>query len=90
MRKDIPILLVTILLLNVPIDQVSDQGWLLGPFPEGGLWQPFSPAALFDVQWFAIFEQAVNIAAILIVSTIALLLNASGLELTVKRDIDEI
>jgi SulP family sulfate permease len=78
---------LVILLLNVPIDQVSDQGWLLGPFPEGGLWQPFSPAALFDVHWFAIFEQAGNIGAILIVSTIALLLNASGLELTVERDI---
>ncbi|MCP4363423.1 MAG: SLC26A/SulP transporter family protein [Chloroflexi bacterium] len=78
---------LVILLLNVPIDQVSDQGWLLGPFPEGGLWQPFSPTALFKVQWSAIFEQAGNIAAILIVSTIALLLNASGLELTVKQDI---
>ena len=54
--------------LNVPIDQVSDQGWLLGPFPEGGLWQPLSPAALLDVQWSVIFEQAGNIAALLIVS----------------------
>ena len=75
-------------LLKVPIDQVSQQGWLLGPFAEGGLWQPFSPAALFDVQWSAIWAQAGNIAALLIVSTIALLLSASGMELTVERDIE--
>lgn len=76
-----------IVFLGVPINQVSDQGWLLGPFPEGGRWQTFSPSALFNVQWFAIFEQAGNIAAIMTVSTIALLLNTSGLELTVKRDV---
>jgi SulP family sulfate permease len=78
---------LVVLFLNIPIDQVSDQGWLLGPFPDGGLWQPFPPAALFDVQWSAIFKQAGNIGAILVVSTIALILNASGLELTAKRDI---
>jgi SulP family sulfate permease len=76
-----------VLFLNVPIGQVSDQGWLLGPFPAGGLWQPFSPSTLFNMEWFAIFAQAGNIAAIITVSTIALLLNTSGLELMVKRDI---
>jgi SulP family sulfate permease len=76
-----------ILLFNVPIEQVSEQGWLLGPFAEGGLWQPLSPAALLDVRWPAILDQAGNIAGLLIVSTIALLLSASGMELTVERDI---
>ncbi|HMP39194.1 MAG TPA: SulP family inorganic anion transporter [Roseiflexaceae bacterium] len=74
-------------LLDIPIGHIRDQGWLLGPFPAGGLWQPFPPSAVFHVAWPAIFAQAGNIAAILTVSTIALLLNTSGLELMVKRDI---
>jgi SulP family sulfate permease len=74
-------------LLGVPAGQISTRGWLLGPFPEGGLWRPFSLAALSDVRWPAILEQAGSITAIVIVSTIALLMSASGLELTAKRDI---
>ena len=78
---------LVLLLLNVPVQQISDQGWLLGPFPDEGLWQPFTPFSLSMVNWSAIGEQAGNIAAILVVSTIALLLNASGIELTVKQDL---
>lgn len=78
---------LVIWLLDIPLAQLGNQGWLLGPFPQGELWQPFSPTDLPAVRWPAIFEQAGNIAAILVVSTIALLLNASGLEVMVKRDI---
>lgn len=78
---------LVIFLLDIPITQVSDGGWLLGPFPEGGLWQPFTPANLARIQWSAIVDQAGNIAAIIIISAIALLLNAGGIELSVKRDI---
>jgi len=38
---------LVLLLFDVSIVQARDQGWLLGPFPEGGLWTPFSPADLF-------------------------------------------
>lgn len=78
---------LVIFILGVPIEVVSEQGWLLGPFAEGGLWQPLSPGALADVHWSAILEQSGNMVALLIVSTIALLLSASGMELTVEQDI---
>lgn len=76
-----------VLLFGMSMNQVSAQGWLLGPFPEGVLWRPFPLTAVSQVPWSAIFAQTGNIAALLIVSTIALLLNASGLELTVEQDI---
>lgn len=79
---------LVVLALGVPPREVLEQGWLLGPFPEGGLWQPWSPDMFHEVQWSAIVDQAGNLAAIVIVSTLALLLNAGGLELTVKRDIE--
>jgi SulP family sulfate permease len=68
------------------IEDISRQGWLLGPFPEGGLWKPVSPSQLAQVNWSAIFGQIANTITILIISAVALLLNASGLELTAERD----
>lgn len=77
-----------LLLTGTPLSEASAQGWLLGPFPEGGLWQPLTLSTLNQVDWSAIFGQIGNIGTILIISLISLLLNASGLELAVRRDID--
>jgi SulP family sulfate permease len=73
---------------NTSMAEVSAQGWLLGPFPEQALWQPFTFSDLAQVNWFVILGQIGNMATILVVSVVALLLNASGLELVVRQDID--
>ena len=73
---------------GTPVAEARDQGFFLGPFPEGGLWRPLPPALLADVEWPLIAGQAGSLAAILIVGVVALLLNASGLELAVERDVD--
>lgn len=75
-------------LTGTPVAQASAQGWLLGPFPSGGLWQPLVPSDLAHVQWTAILGQAGNLASILLVSVVSLLLNASGVELVIERDLD--
>jgi SulP family sulfate permease len=76
-------------ILKAPIAEVNAQGWLLGPFPSGGLWRfPLTPSSLSQVDWKAISGNADNLAPILIVGVISLLLNASGLELIVKKDIN--
>ncbi|MFW6182424.1 MAG: SLC26A/SulP transporter family protein [Chloroflexota bacterium] len=67
---------------------LSDGGWLLGPFPSGRLWPALSPADLRLVQWPVLAGQAVNVATIWLMSTVALLLNASGLELATDREMD--
>jgi SulP family sulfate permease len=63
-------------------------GWLLGPFPQGALWRPITLADLALVDWQAILGNAASIGTVLLVSAVALLLNASGLELTVRQDMD--
>lgn len=68
--------------------ELSDSGWLLGPFSGGRLWQPISPAELAAVEWSAIWWQLPNLLSVGIICAIALLLNATGLELTINRDID--
>src|SRR5690606_38892642 len=59
----------------------SAGGWLLGPFPSGRLWPSVTPADFDMVHWPAVAVQVTNVATIGLMSTVALLLNASGLEL---------
>jgi SulP family sulfate permease len=73
---------------NTSIAEASARGWLLGPFPQGGLWYPLTFSPLRQVNWALILGQSGNVVAILMISVISLLLNASGLELTVRNDID--
>lgn len=75
-------------LAGLSVEQLSDQGMLLGPFPEGNLLQPFPLSAFALVNWSSIFAQTVNIAIVLAISTISLLLNASSLELEAEGDMD--
>ncbi|MCB9434377.1 MAG: SLC26A/SulP transporter family protein [Ardenticatenaceae bacterium] len=67
---------------------LSAQGWVLGPFPQGGLWHPISLASLDKVHWSAIGNQAINLTTIPIMSAMALLLNGTGLELATQRDMN--
>ena len=74
--------------LGVGLSELSDGGWLLGPFPAGRLWQPVSLAELAAVEWPAIWSQLPNLVGAVVISAIALLLNATGMELALNRDID--
>lgn len=75
-------------LSGLSVAEASAQGWLLGPFPKGGLWQPLGVSSLEQVDWAVVIGQVGNVGTILIVSVVSLLLNAGGLELTARRDID--
>lgn len=77
-----------LLIAGIPIADASARGWLLGPFPSGGLYQPLTPATLALVNWGVIFQNLDKITTILVLSIISLLLNASALEVVVKQDID--
>ncbi|HEU4744855.1 MAG TPA: SulP family inorganic anion transporter, partial [Anaerolineales bacterium] len=70
------------------LDQVRDLGWLLGPFPPGALWTPPDLSLLAQVDWDLIRSQSSNIAAVALISIVALLLNASALELIAQKDMD--
>jgi sulfate permease, SulP family len=70
------------------LPEIREMGWLLGPFPEGGLWRPLDLSLLAQVDWGLITDQASNIAAVVLISIVALLLNSNALELIAKRDID--
>jgi sulfate permease, SulP family len=68
--------------------EAESGGWLLGPFPGGGLWEPHLVSAVVEADWAAVLSQAANVATVVIVAALALLLNSSGIELTMNREID--
>jgi SulP family sulfate permease len=61
---------------------------LLGPFPQGVLWRPLTPALLAQVNWRLIRGQASQVGMIVILGALSLLLNAGGIELAVREDMD--
>jgi len=75
-------------LTGTSLNLAREQGFLLGPFPAGALWQPVNYVGLLQADWSLIFSQTAQIGTILLIGVVSLLLNASGLELIVQRDID--
>jgi SulP family sulfate permease len=65
-----------------------ERGWLLGPFPAGGLWPPLGLSAMRQVDWSFLRTNAGNIAACTVLAGISVLLNATGLELATEQDLD--
>jgi SulP family sulfate permease len=67
---------------------LAADGWLLGPFPPDVAWRfGLRPETLARVDWPALLGALPLAAPAVVVSVTALLLNASGLELAVRRDI---
>jgi SulP family sulfate permease len=77
-----------LLATGIDIGEAQSAGLLLGPFPENsGLAMP-AWTRLPAESWPALLHQAPTFAAIVLVSVVALLLNASGLELVTRSDFD--
>ncbi|HZM20322.1 MAG TPA: SulP family inorganic anion transporter [Anaerolineales bacterium] len=70
------------------LEEAREMGWLLGPFPQGTLLKPLDLSLLAQVDWNLIASQLTNIFAVAIISLVALLLNASALELIAQKDVD--
>jgi len=73
---------------GISASTLSAQGWLLGPFTSGNLLQSMSLTDLTLIHWDTILAQAGSIASIMLISMVSLLLNASGIELVVRQDMD--
>ncbi len=70
------------------IDHIRQSGYLLGPFPEGGLIKPLTPAQWDLIEWDLMTGEIGKILTIIVFSLILLILNVSGLELARRTDVD--
>ena len=74
---------------GMSVAEVSAQGWLLGPFSDGGLWPQWSWDDMAQVHWRNIVGQVATLATMPVLSAVALLLNSTALEITMQRDADK-
>ena len=74
-------------LVGWSVAEARAAGWLLGPFAEAeGL--PLALNSLAAADWAAVLSNSGTLTVVAIASILALLLNASALELTTRRDLD--
>lgn len=74
--------------LGFTMEEARSFGLLLGPFADGNLLDGLGPNLIFDADWALILTQAPVIVTIIATCMLGATLNASGLELALKRDFD--
>ena len=75
-------------LMGIPHAALRADRWLMA-LPSGhALWPPLLPADLTLVDWRAIAGQTLALATIPVLAVIATLMNATGIELDARRDLD--
>ncbi len=75
-------------LLHISTQVAIARGWIEGGFPAGRLWPPLSLAQLGQIDWSILGQHLIHYLIIAFVGSLALLLNASGLEQTTEEEID--
>jgi SulP family sulfate permease len=73
---------------GMDLQQAEDAGLLLGPFDTGGFLQVLTPSLVLDADPWAILRAAPTIMIVALLTILGTLLNATGLELALNRDLD--
>lgn len=73
---------------DISLTEASQRGLLLGQGVEQIMWQPPDIAMLGTVDWTVITAHSSGIIAVVLVSSIHILLNASGVELVTQHDVE--
>ncbi len=79
---------VLLFLTNTSIADATSRGFLLGPFPQKALWAPLQFSSFVELNWTLILAQSGKLVSVMILSTIAILLNSNALELDTQKDVD--
>jgi sulfate permease, SulP family len=75
--------------MNITIEKLRANGWLLPSYASTGRWEfLLSPAFLSQVDWKLLLGHIPALLPVAIISVVGLLLNSSGMELIIKREID--
>ena len=75
-------------LLGISQASLEKGGWLLGPFPPGPLYAALDYSRIPGIPFDLWFEYSLTLAAVMLIATVSLLLNASALELALSREAD--
>ena len=73
---------------GVSVSELERGSYLLGPFPEGGLFTGIPLKYLSGFDWNLFWVSLPAIGTMMILNAISVLFNYSGLELIIKQDVD--
>ena len=79
---------ITTALLQISHETLILHGWLVGIELPDQLWPPLSWGDFEQVAWQAVVAEAPEITSLIILAPLALLMNTSGIELSLGRDMD--
>ena len=79
---------LVLLLGGIPLAEAQAQGWMFHPRPAAPLMLPWHVEALREFPWAQLPWLAGDVFAIVFVTTISLLLNATGVEIATKHEAD--
>jgi sulfate permease, SulP family len=75
--------------MDISTAELRANGWLLDSYSSAATWEfALSPAIISQVDWGILLDQIPALISVAIISVVGLLLNSSGMELTIKKDID--
>jgi sulfate permease, SulP family len=73
---------------GIPLAEIQATGWVVPLRAGTALWPPIGLADLAVVDWSAMASGAVMLPAIILITVMALLMNATGIEMDTRRDVD--
>lgn len=78
---------LSIWVFGIEVSTLTESGWLLGPFPNGQIWDPTLITRLPNANWTVVGRQTLTMLALIPTALISLLFNSSGIELATKREV---
>ncbi len=75
-------------MLDVPVSQLQAEGWLFLPLSQEGIWPPVSGNPFTGVDWRVIGAEIPKVIALVAITATSVLFASSGIELSVRRDVD--
>lgn len=79
---------VGMLMTGASRDEARAAGWLVEIAGNGSIWPPVTPSSLVLIDWGAIAGALVHLPIVVVLTILAVLMNAAGIELDSRRDID--
>lgn len=76
-----------VFILAIPTETLQAAGWTI-PIRDTGLWPPIGPTDLAAIDWRAIAASAFMLPGVVVVTILAFLMNATGIELASGKDVD--
>lgn len=74
--------------LGLSVPELQGQGWLFLPLSHDNIWPPVDLNLFAGVDWIVIWGEAPKIIALVAITATSVLFASSGIELSVRRDID--